>query len=392
MIDLIIKAFVKNSEAVEDKKVRASYGVLAGTLGIMCNFLLFLVKLSVGFLINSVAVISDAFNNMSDMGSSVVTIIGVKLSGKRPDKEHPFGHGRMEYVASLVVSFIIMIVGFELLKSSAVKILSPEKVVASPVTIGILLLSVLVKVWMWRYNIVIGRRIGSEILKATAKDCLNDVVSTSVVILSTVLGNFVSLPLDGIMGVLVSAMIMYAGFGIAKDMVGILLGTPPSRELVQSIYHMVMSGENIIGVHDLIVHDYGPGRTIASVHAEVPDNVDIIKVHEIIDHIEKTANAELGITLVIHMDPLSMNCEKTNIAKELVKKTVEDVAPMCSFHDFRMVDGERNINLIFDIEVPVEYDEKQVKKVINEVKERISSENPMYNCVINVDIKQVFAE
>lgn len=392
MIDLIIKAFVKNSEAVNDKRVREDYGVLAGVLGIMCNFLLFLVKLSVGLFINSVAVVSDAFNNMSDMGSSLVTIIGVKLSNKRPDREHPFGHGRMEYVASLVVSFIIMIVGFELLKSSAAKILSPERVVLNPVTVGILALSVLVKVWMWRYNTVIGSRIGSELLKAAARDCLNDVVSTSAVILSTVLGGFVALPLDGIMGTAVSAMIMYAGFGIAKDMVGVLLGTPPSRELVQGIYDMVMSGEDIIGVHDLIVHDYGPGRTIASVHAEVPDNADIIRVHEIIDHIEKTANTELGITLVIHMDPLSMNCEKTNAAKELVKRTVEAVAPQCGFHDFRMVDGEKNINLIFDIEVPVELDEKQVRSVINDVKDRISAENPMYNCVINVDIGQVFSE
>jgi len=328
---------------------------------------------------------------MSDMGSSVVTIIGVKLSGKRPDKEHPFGHGRMEYVASLVVSFIIMIVGFELLKSSVVKILSPEEVVFSPITVGILILSVLVKVWMWRYNIVIGNKIGSEILKATARDCLNDVISTSAVIVSMVLGNFTALPLDGIMGTAVSAMIMYAGFGIAKDMIGILLGTPPSKELVQSIYDMVMSGENIIGVHDLIVHDYGPGRIIASVHAEVPDNADIIKVHEIIDHIEKNANTELGITLVIHMDPLSMNCEKTNSARELVEKTVKEISPVCGFHDFRMVDGEKNVNLIFDIEVPVEYDEKQVRKIIKEIKDRVSAENAMYNCVINVDIKQVFS-
>ena len=392
MTDLIIKTFIKNSDNVEDKSVRESYGVLAGILGIICNLILFIVKLTVGLIINSVAVISDAFNNMSDMGSSVVTIIGVKLSGKRPDKEHPFGHGRMEYVASLIVSFIIMIVGFELLKSSFLKILSPEKVMLSPVLTGILVVSVFVKVWMWRYNSLMGRRIKSEILKATARDSLNDVISTVAVIVSMILGKFTDLPLDGIMGLFVSAMIMYAGFGIAKDMIGMLLGTPPDKELVKKIYDMIMSGEGIIGVHDLIVHDYGPGRIMASVHAEVPDNVDIIKVHEIIDLIEKKAGTELGINLVIHMDPLSMNCEKTNSAKDLVYDVVKKVAPDCGIHDFRMVDGEKNINLIFDIEVPVEFSEKQVKDIVDAVKKKISNENPMYNCVINVDLKQVFSE
>lgn len=392
MTDLIIKTFIKNSENTSDRDVRERYGVLAGVLGIICNLALFLVKLSVGLIINSVAVISDAFNNMSDMGSSVVTIIGVKLSGKRPDREHPFGHGRMEYVASLIVSFIIMLVGFELLKSSFAKIFSPEEVMLSPILTGILAVSVLVKVWMWHYNTVMGKRINSEILKATARDSLNDVISTGAVILSTVLGHFISFPVDGAMGLLVSAMIMYAGFGIAKDMIGMLLGTPPSRELVESVYKMVMSGEDIIGVHDLIVHDYGPGRVMASVHAEVPDNVNIIKVHEVIDAIEKKASAELGINLVIHMDPLSMNCAKTDDAKKLVCSAVERVCPDCSIHDFRMVDGEKNINLIFDIEVPVEYDENQVHTILDALKTEISKENPMYNCVINVDLKQVFDE
>ena len=390
MTDLIIKTFIKNSSNTDDATVRESYGVLAGVLGIICNFVLFLVKLSVGLIINSVAVISDAFNNMSDMGSSVVTIIGMKLSGKRPDKEHPFGHGRLEYVASLIVSFIIMIVGFELLKTSFSKIMSPEKVTTNPVFIGILALSALVKVWMYRYNMMMGKRIKSEILKATAKDSLNDVISTGVVIVSAVVGGFVDFPLDGIMGLLVSAMIMYAGFGIAKDMVGMLLGTPPSRELVASVYKMVMSGEDIIGVHDLMVHDYGPGRIIASVHAEVPDDVNIIKVHEVIDDIEKRARTELGINLVIHMDPLTMNCQKTNDARELVKAVVGKVAPMCGIHDFRMVDGERKVNLIFDIEVPVEMDEKQTQVILEKIRTCISEENSTFNCVINVDMKQEF--
>ena len=390
MTNLIIRTFIKNYDQTEDGKVREQYGVLAGILGICCNLLLFLVKLSVGLIINSVAVISDAFNNMSDMGSSVVTIIGVKLSGKRPDKEHPFGHGRMEYVASLIVAFIIMIVGFELLKSSFGKIIAPEQVSANPVLIGILAVSVLVKVWMYRYNMVMGNRIKSEILKATARDSLNDVISTGVVILSTILGGFVSFPLDGIMGLLVSAMIMYAGFGIAKDMIGMLLGTPPSRELCESVYKMVMSGEDIIGVHDLIVHDYGPGRIMASVHAEVPDDVNIIRVHEVIDAIEKKANTELGINLVIHMDPLTMNCEKTNQARDLVVSVVGEVAPRCSIHDFRMVDGEKNVNLIFDIEVPVDIDEKGTSAILDKIRMAISEKNPLYNCVINVDMKQEF--
>jgi len=392
MTDLIIRIFIKNYKNTEDVKVRESYGILAGILGIICNFVLFLVKLSVGIIINSVAVISDAFNNMSDMGSSVVTIIGVKLSGKRPDKEHPFGHGRMEYVASLIVSFIIMLVGFELLKTSFYKILSPEKVTLNPILIGILLLSIVVKLWMYRYNSLMGKRIKSEILKASAKDSLNDVISTGTVILSTVIGGFVTFPLDGIVGLLVSAMIMYAGFGIAKDMIGMLLGTPPTRELVESIQKMVMSGADIIGVHDLIVHDYGPGRIMASVHAEVPDSIDIVKVHEVIDAIEKKVASDMGVNLVIHMDPLSMNCKKTNEAKALVCSVVNELAPNCSIHDFRMVDGEKNINLIFDLEVPVEYSEEEVQNILERLKGGISGKKPIYSCVINVDLKQEFFE
>lgn len=392
MTGFIIKKFIKNSDNVEDMRVRESYGVLAGVLGIICNFVLFLIKLSVGLIINSVAVLSDAFNNLSDMGSSVVAIIGAKLSGKRPDKEHPFGHGRMEYVASLVVSFIIMLVGFELLKTSFAKILSPETVILNPVLIGILSVSVLVKVWMWRYNTLMAKRINSEILRATARDSINDVISTLAVILSAVLGEFVSFPLDGIAGLLVSAMIMYAGFGIAKDMVGMLLGTPPDREQVRAIYDMVMSGDGITGVHDLIVHDYGPGRVMASVHAEVPDSADIIKVHEVIDEIEKHASSELGINLVIHMDPLSMNCEKTEEAKKLVHEVVKKLAPECGMHDFRMVDGESNINLIFDLEVPVELTDAEVDTMVDAIKAEISRHNPVYNCVINIDFRQVFSD
>jgi len=289
---------------VNDKKVRESYGVLSGTLGIICNVFLFVVKLVLGLFINSIAVISDAFNNLSDMGTSVITIFGAKLSSRPPDEEHPHGHGRYEYIASLVVSFIIFAVGLKLLSTSFNKILNPQKVLFNAVSVLILLISVLVKVWMFSYNRYIGKVINSSVNRAAALDSLNDVYATGGIILGMVIGSFTAFPVDGIMGLVISVLIMYTGFKAAKDSVNLLLGALPDPEIIQRINELVLSGENIKGIHDLKIHDYGPGRITASIHAEVADNVNIVDIHSEIDKIEAKVKEELGIDMVIHMDPV----------------------------------------------------------------------------------------
>lgn len=304
MIRFLIKKFVKDYKNTEDKSVRESYGVLSGVLGIICNLFLFGVKLTIGLLMNSIAITSDAFNNLSDTGSSMITILGAKLSNRVPDEEHPFGHGRFEYISSLIIAFIIILVGFELLKSSFDKILNPEKVEFNWILIVILSVSILIKVWMYLYNRYIGKAIGSKVNQAAASDSLNDVVATSAVILTTIVGKFIDFPIDGIAGLIVSVLIMYTGYGVAKDTVNVLLGMSPSSETVDKIHDQILECDYIEGVHDLKVHDYGPGRTIASVHVEMSDTISIVKAHTEIDRVEKRILKELGIDIVIHVDPM----------------------------------------------------------------------------------------
>ncbi len=307
MIKILIKTFVKDYNNTSDIKVREAYGTLAGIIGIICNMILFSTKLTIGFLMNSIAISSDAFNNLSDIGSSMVALIGAKLSGKDPDFEHPYGHGRFEYIASLIISFIIMLVGIELLKSSFDKVLNPEPITFNPILIAILVLSILIKVWMFSYNRYIGHKIDSGVNRATAADSLNDVIATSAVVLTTLIGQVFELYLDGYAGVVVSLLIIYAGFQIAKDTVNVLLGMSPSEEVVEAINTIIKGNSNIVGVHDLKVHDYGPGRTVASVHAELSDQTNLVKAHSIIDGLEKKIFKELGIDIVIHVDPIGEN-------------------------------------------------------------------------------------
>lgn len=278
--------------------------MLSGVLGIACNLILFILKLAVGLFIDSIAVISDAFNNLSDLGSSLVAIFGAKLSSQPPDKEHPYGHGRLEYIASLVVAFIIFGVGLQILRSSVEKIISPKAVLFSPLSLCLLFGSILIKLWMYSYNRYIGRAINSGVNRAVARDSLNDAFATGAVIAGTVLGRYVDFPVDGLLGLIISLIVVYTGFGIAKDSVNLLLGTPPDPQLVESICSLVLKGKNIKGVHDLIVHDYGPGRVIASIHAEVSNALDIMNIHFEIDEIEKRIEDQLGINIVIHMDPV----------------------------------------------------------------------------------------
>ncbi|MEE0944118.1 MAG: cation diffusion facilitator family transporter [Clostridia bacterium] len=385
MIKLLVKRFIPDSENTSLPNVRERYGVLGGALGIVCNILLFLLKLIIGLVSGSIAIVSDSFNNLSDCGSSLVALFGAKLSNRRPDSEHPFGHGRSEYVASLIVAFITMILGFELLKGSVGKIAEPSVMLLTPVMTVILLLSVLVKVWMYSYNKYLGEKINSSVLLASAKDSISDVFATLAIIIASVTAKLFELPvIDGIIGLLVSLLIIRTGFGVAMDTIGLLLGKPPEKETVQKINEMVLSGEGICGVHDLVVHDYGPGRAFASVHAEVPDDYDIVRIHEIIDALEHKITEETGIHMVIHMDPVAVDCERTNMIKAQVIAVIKSYDERLNIHDFRMTDGENRINLIFDLETPQDLLDGK-KDVASDIAVLLAEVDNRYKAVINVD-------
>lgn len=304
MIKLIIKKTIKNYNDINDNTVRKNYGVLSGILGIICNIILFSIKLVTGILMNSIAIISDAFNNLTDSGSSLITIIGAKLSNKPPDKEHPYGHGRIEYVASLIVSFIIFAVGIELFRSSIDKIIHPEPINIHLLSIAILLFSVLIKLWMYSYNHYIGNLINSSMNKATAKDSISDVFATTGVIAGTVIGSLLDLPIDGILGVIISILIIYTGFTTAKDSVNVLLGFSPDPELLEKIEVLVSHYQTIHYVHDLKIHDYGPGRLMASMHVVVPPEMTVADAHFVVHRLEQDIKQQLGIEIVIHIDPV----------------------------------------------------------------------------------------
>ncbi|NMB33976.1 MAG: cation transporter [Clostridium sp.] len=303
MIKLLIKRFIKDHQNITDIDVRESYSLLSGFIGIACNALLFLAKVITGLLINSIAVISDAFNNLSDLGSSLIIIFAAKLGKRPPDPEHPHGHGRYEYIATLIVSFIIFAVGLELLRGSFGKVIKPEKVIYSTASIIILVISIIVKIWMFFYNGYIGGIIDSSVNRATALDSLNDAVATSSILIGTLLGRVSDFPFDGIMGIVISVLIMYTGFSIAKDSVNLLLGSSPDPELIKKINSIVFQSECVRGTHDLKIHDYGPGKIFASIHAEISYEDSITDIHSEAGRIQERIKEELGIDIVIHMDP-----------------------------------------------------------------------------------------
>jgi len=383
LIKIIIRRFIRNHQNVNDKFVREAYGVLGGALGVICNLLLFSLKLSIGLFINSIAVVTDAFNNLTDTGSSVVSILGAKLSNRPPDREHPYGHGRFEYIASLVVAFIIFSVGLQLLRNSFDKILYPEEVVFSPISIVILCLSILVKLWMYSYNWYIGNIINSGINRAVAYDSLSDIVATGAVIIGTILGRYIRYPVDGLLGLVISFLILYTGFSIAKDTVNLLLGASADPELADTINSLVAQGKYIVGIHALRMHDYGPGRVIASIHAEVPDDVNIVKVHSIIDEMEEKISDELGIDIIIHMDPISTDIDRNNQIKALVIKLIEEEESGFSAENLRIIDGEKRISVIFDLLVPSSIVESEFDKINRSITDRVIKENNKIKIVIN---------
>ena len=385
MTDFLVHKFVKNYEQTEDVQVRTSYGVLSSIVGIFCNVLLFAAKFLIGALMHSISVMADGFNNLSDAASSIISFVGVKMAEKPADEEHPFGHGRIEYIAALVVAFLVIEVGFSFLKSSIGKLKNPEEITFELVPFLILVLSIGVKLWLAYFNRKLGKKIDSKVMLATAADSMGDVITTSATILSILVCTFTGFNIDAIAGLVVSLIVMWAGVGIAKDTLEPLIGQAADPELAAKIKQEVESHEGIAGTHDLIVHNYGPNRSMASIHAEVPRDIDIEASHEIIDRIEREVSKKLGIFLVIHMDPVEVRDERVLAVKETLEKVVKDLDPETTFHDFRMVWGEKRINLIFDVLVPFSYDKEKQKNLEKQIARCMSEVDSRYQCVITVE-------
>ena len=385
MTEFLVRHFVKDYEAVEKSAVRTAYGVLASMVGIVCNVFLFLVKFIVGLLLHSVSVTADAFNNLSDAASSIISFIGVKMAGKPADKEHPFGHGRIEYIAALIVSFLVLEVGFTFLKDSVSKIRTPETLNFQLISVVILILSIGVKLWLGVFNKKLGKRINSKVMLATSADALGDVVTTSATICSIGIYGAFGFNVDGIVGLIVSVVVMIAGVNIAKDTLAPLIGEAIDPEIYDKISSFVESFDGIVGSHDLIVHNYGPSRSMASIHAEVPNDCDVERTHEIIDRIEREAMRRMGILLVIHMDPVETHDERVVEFKELVTSVLDGIDSRLTFHDFRMVDGVERINLIFDLVVPREYKPSVLGKLKARITEDVAKKDRRCCCVITME-------
>ena len=358
--------FIKDHTNTSNARVRHAYGVLCGAVGVFFNIVLFVIKLIAGYISGSVAIIADAFNNISDAGSSIVTMVGFKMAGQKPDPEHPFGHGRIEYVTGLIISMLIILMGFELVKSSVAKIIHPDKVILTPAVATILLISIIIKLYMYLYNTGTGKKISSAAMKAVALDSFTDSVATLVVLACALVSHYTGLMIDGWCGLAVSAFVLYAGFSAAKDTIDPLLGSKPSKEYVEAIEKFVTSYDDVIGIHDLVIHDYGPGRTMISLHAEVPANRNIIDVHDTIDNIERRINTTLGCACVIHMDPVVVNDEATERMKRLCTLIAKSVDESFTIHDFRMVKGPSHTNLIFDVVAPFDckLSEEEIRNTI----------------------------
>ena len=359
MTEFLVNKFIKDSANIESTEVRTRYGMLASVVGIFCNVLLFSVKLAIGLILSSLEFTADAVNNLSDAASSIISFVGVKMAGKPADAEHPFGHGRIEYIAALIVSFLVIEVGFTFFKSSISKIMHPEEITFDPVPFIILILSILVKLWMAFFNNKLGKRIDSKVMLATAADSLGDVITTSATVISIVICHFTSINVDAIAGLIVSGIVIWSGVSIAKDTLEPLIGQRVPSELYQKITDMVESYEVIVGAHDLIVHNNGPNRSMATIHAEVPNDVSIEASHEIIDRIERDAKKELNILLVIHMDPVEMRDEEVLELRDKTSHIVHALDPELHFHDFRVLKENEQKNLIFDLVVPDSYTKKK---------------------------------
>ena len=385
MTEFLVKRFVKNYDRVEEAQVRTAYGAMASMVGIGCNILLFLAKMAIGLLANSISVMADAFNNLSDAASSIVGFVGVKMAQKPADDDHPFGHGRIEYIAAFIVAFLVLQVGFSLFTGSVEKLFHPDDLTFKWVSVLVLGLSVGVKLWLSLFNRRLGKRINSKVMLATSADALGDAAATSAAIFSMLVYGIFGGNIDAVVGLAVSVVVMIAGVNIARDTLKPLIGQRPDPELYHQIQEMVESYDGIVGTHDLIIHNYGPNRSMASIHAEVPRETDIEVSHEIIDRIERDVARKLNIFLVIHMDPVEIHDEKVLAVKTKLNGVVQALDPQLSFHDFRVVNGQEQINLIFDLMIPFTYTPEEAKKVVHQVESLMKEVDSRYQCVITVD-------
>ncbi len=384
MTSLLVKLFIKDKDNVNSVKVRTAYGILSGSTGIVLNAIICIAKFLIGSLTCSIAITADAVNNLSDAGSSAVTLFGFKLAGKPADKEHPFGHGRVEYISSLIVAFLVLFMSFELATSSVDKILNPQPVKFSVVACVVIGISILGKAWLAYFNSKLGKKINSTAMSAVVKDSIGDIAATTVTLIALIISNFTDAPIDGYLGVFVSLFVFYAGFSILKETTGALLGKPPEPEFVEKLQNKLLSYDGVMGIHDLMLHDYGPGRLFGSVHVEVNSEEDICVSHDLIDNIEKEIYSEMGLLLVIHMDPLVVNIQKVNELREMVVLIVKDYDENYSIHDFRMVESPSHTNFIFDLVIP--YGHKQSRAQIAEIiSKKVNDFNSEYFCVITVE-------
>ena len=384
MITLLTKKFIRDCENVTSPAVRQAYGMLCGIVGICLNIVLFALKFFAGTVSGSIAITADAFNNLSDAGASTVTLLGFKLAGKKPDPDHPFGHGRIEYLSGLAVAMVIILMGFELLRDAVNEILHPTAIDASFLAIAILIVSICVKFYMYLYNRAVGKKISSSAMQATAVDSLSDCAATGAVLLATLVARWTSLKIDGWCGLIVSGLILFAGYKAAKDTLSPLLGQPPEQEFVDEIEKIVMAHEAVSGIHDLVVHDYGPGRVMITLHAEVPADHNIMEVHDEIDLIEQELRAKLGCEATIHMDPIDTNDETTKKTREKVSELVRLIDEQITIHDFRMVTGPTHTNVIFDAVVPFQF-RLSDKEVEEKVESAVRALDGNYFAVVQID-------
>lgn len=386
MTELLVRFFIKTPERTEDASVREAYGILAGIVGIACNLVLCAMKFIIGIISGSIAIQADAVNNLSDVGSSAVMLIGSKMAGKPADREHPYGHARMEYIAALIIAFLILIVGFELGRESVLKIIAPEPVEFSVAMIVVLVLSILVKFWMSRFTSNIGRRIHSSTMSAATSDSISDVISTGAILISSVVGYFKGVNIDGYIGVVVAGFVLYSGITILRDTISPLMGEAPDPKTVAELTDRILAYDGIIGIHDIMVHSYGPGKRIASAHAEVRSDCDLMAIHETIDTAEREIGAQMGILLTLHLDPIEVDNAALNVAKDEIAGVLASIDPALRFHDFRMVRGENRTNLLFDIVVQPGMKPEAVVALKQRVADEAARLNPAYHCILSVDV------
>ena len=385
MTEFLIRHFVENYEDVEKVSVRTAYGVLASVTGIFCNLFLFGLKWCIGFFLHSISIMADAFNNLSDAGSSIISLVGVKIAERPADEEHPFGHGRVEYIAALVVAFLVLEVGFTFFKDAISKIRHPQEMRFQLFSVVVLILSVAVKLWMSYFNKKLGKRIDSKVMMAVSADAIGDVITTSATIFSVVFLKLTGYNIDGFIGLGVSLVVMWAGVGIAKDTLEPLIGQAVDPKVYLQITNFVEKYDGVVGSHDLIVHNYGPAKSMASIHAEVPNNVDIEESHAVIDRIEREAMEKMGLFLVIHMDPVETEDKKVLAIKKDAEEIIKEMDKRVSIHDFRVVEGRDHKNLIFDMVIPYEYDKEKQNDLREEFARRLREKNDRYHAVITME-------